>query len=227
MSARLIAVSGTGTNVGKTFVATALVRAVAVDGPVCGVKPFESGHAALLGSDQVALADASTVNAAALGFTLRCFRDPVAPPEAARRAGERIDRDSFLATLQGVRARFSGTLVLELAGGLFSPFDDACSNADILRCLAPELHVLVAPNRLGVIHDVRATVLAARASGLRSDALVLSEVTRDADDSSRPSNLAALGTWLRSTPIDFPHRCDDAVTRLRAAPSLRAAFPHR
>jgi len=227
MSARLVAVSGTGTNVGKTFVATALTRALALDGPVCGVKPFESGHAARLGPDQLSLADASTVDAAALGFALRCFRDPVAPPEAARRAGERIDRDSFLATLQGVRARFSGTLVLELAGGLFSPFDDASSNADVLRCLAPELHVLVAPNRLGVIHDVRATVIAARASGLRVDALVLSEVFLDADDASRSSNPSALGDWMQSTPIVIPHRCDDAVTRLRAAPSLREAFPHR
>ena len=227
MNARLIAVSGTGTNVGKTFVATALTRAIALDGPVCGVKPFESGHAARLGPDQLSLAGASTVAAAALGFTLRCFPDPVAPPEAARRAGERVDRDGFIATLQQARARFRGTLVLELAGGLFSPFDDACSNADILRCVAPEGHVLVAPNRLGVIHDVRATVIASRACGLRVDALVVSEVSVDADDASRSSNVAALATWMHSTPIEIPHACDDAVTRLRAAPSLHAAFPHR
>ncbi len=212
MSAAVVAVSGTGTNVGKTYVATALTMALAKRGPVTGVKPYESGHDAALGSDQQALAAASTTSASALGFSLVCFPEPVAPPEAARRAGARVDLDAFLATFQAVRLRASGVLVLELAGGLFSPFDDASSNVDVLRALAPEHHVLVAPNRLGVIHDARATVRASCAEGLAIDTLVVSHPPGAGDDASCRSNVSALAHLLHSTPLV-----------LAAAPVTRAA----
>lgn len=204
MSAHVIAVSGTGTNVGKTYVATALTAALAQRGPATGVKPYESGHAAPLGSDQLALASASTRSATELGFRLRCFPEPLAPPEAARRAGAAVDLDAFLAAFQSLRARAAGVLVLELAGGLYSPFDDAMSNAEVLRALAPELHVLVVPNRLGVIHDARATLRAASADGLRIDTLVVTHPPGAGEDASCSSNVAALARLVYSTPIVLP-----------------------
>lgn len=207
MSALVVAIGGTGTDVGKTFVACALVRALARIGSACGVKPFESGHDAPLGPDQLALAAVSSVSASDLGVRLRCFPSPVAPPEAAHRAGESVSGDAFLHAFQDVRARFDGVLVLELAGGLFSPFDERRTNADIVRCLAPDAHVLVAPNRLGVIHDVRATVIACQSQGVAVDALVLTHPKPLARDDSCSSNPATLASWMQSTPIVLSH-CD-------------------
>jgi len=201
MSAIVVAVSGTGTNVGKTYVASALTAALAQRGPATGVKPYESGHDAELGPDQRDLAAASTTSATALGFALRCFPEPVAPPEAARRAGASVDLAAFIASFQRVRARVSGVLVLELAGGLFSPFDDATCNADVLRALAPEHHVLVAPNRLGVLHDARAAVRASRAEGLTVDALVVTHPPGAGDDASCRSNVRALEGLVQSASI--------------------------
>lgn len=227
MSAAVIAISGTGTNVGKTYVATALTLALARRGAVAGVKPYESGHEGPLGADQRALAEASTTTAAELGFALRCFPEPVAPPEAARRAGARVDRDAFFATFQAVRARFEGVLVLELAGGLFSPFDDTATNADVLRALAPEHHVLVAPNRLGVLHDARATVRAARAEGLGFSALVLSHPPGSGDDASCRSNRLALDGLLQSTPIVLGAAPVTAAAEILGAAWDRGALRHR
>jgi dethiobiotin synthetase len=227
VSPAVIAISGTGTNVGKTYVATALTLALAKRGPVAGVKPYESGHDAVLGSDQRALAAASTTTASELGFALRCFPERVAPPEAARRAGAHVDLDAFFAAFQAVRARFDGLLVVEFAGGLFSPFDDVNSNAEVLRALAPEHHLLVAPNRLGVLHEARATVLAARAEGVSLSALVVSHPLGSGDDASCRSNVRALEGLLHSAPIVLGAAPITAAAEVLGAAWDRGAFRRR
>lgn len=227
MTARVVAVSGTGTNVGKTHVACAVTALLAEAGPACGVKPYESGHAGPLGADQAALAAASTHTASALGFALRCFPLPVAPPAAARAAGAQVDVDAFVHRFQELRASYTGTLVLELAGGLFSPFDDARANAEVLAALAPEVHLLVAPNRLGVLHDVRATWLAALGCGLRFAALVLSHPPGAGDDPSCASNAEALASFTGAPPLVVPRgTVAEATAALRGAPAF-AARPRR
>jgi dethiobiotin synthetase len=220
-------VSGTGTNVGKTYVATALVAALAEEGPVCGLKPFESGHPGPLGSDQAALGAASTDTASSLRFPLRCFPLPVAPPEAARAAGASVDVDTFLADLDRLCAFYVGTIVLELAGGLFSPFDDRRSNADVLLAIAPDAHVLVAPNRLGVLHDVRATWIAARASGLRFDGVALSHPPGAGEDPSCATNAQGVAVIAGTEPIMLPAApLPEARATLRAS-RLFATLRHR
>lgn len=52
-------------------------------------------------------------------------------------------------------------VVVELAGGLFTPLSEATLNADWAAALRPDLVVLVAPDRLGVLHDVLACARAA------------------------------------------------------------------
>ena len=227
MSAAVVAVSGTGTGVGKTYVATALTLALASRGSVVAVKPYESGHGGPFGPDQRALAEASTIDVTELGLRVRCFPDAVAPPEAARRVGERVDLWSFLARFQAARARFSGMVVLELAGGIHSPFDDAHTNAAVLRALAPEHHLLVAPNRLGVLHDARATVRAARADGLIFDALVLSQTAATGADASCDSNARALETLVHSTPIVLEHGAVTAAAATLGAAWSAGAFRRR
>ncbi len=224
MSARVVAVSGTGTNVGKTHVACAITALLAETGSACGVKPYESGHEGPLGSDQLALAAASTHTATGLGFPLRCFPVPAAPPAAARAAGAEVDLDGFVQRFQDLRASYRGTLVLELAGGLFSPFDDARSNADVLASIAPEEHVLVAPNRLGVIHDVRATVIAARTFALRFSAIVLSHPPGAGEDpscASNPGAVESIASSSRAALVLVPRgTVADATATLRDAPAF-------
>ena len=184
MSARVLVVSGTGTNVGKTYVACAMARALRAHVEVCGLKPFESGFSTVFGDDQVALAQSSTRSPADLGFATRCFSAPLAPSEAAHRAGESVSAALFVEQFIALRERFSGVVVLELAGGLFSPFDDGLSNADVVTRIGAHAHFLVAVNRLGVIHDVRATRLAATGMGLTFDGLVLTQMQEQREESA-------------------------------------------
>ena len=53
-------------------------------------------------------------------------------------------------------------VVIETAGGLFSPLSDSLTNLDLVRQLAPRSFLIVAPDRLGVLHDLRACLIAMR-----------------------------------------------------------------
>lgn len=203
----IIAVAGTGTGVGKTHAAAALLRHLrASGGRALGYKPAESGIAdpALPGEDEAALAAACGERAP----TVRLLA-PLAPHLAARKQGARYDADSFLATLAQLAAAWP-VVVLELAGGWFSPFDETRDNADWLAALQPPLRdrlrvLLVAPDRLGVLHDVSATCRAAASLGLSPAAIALSAPAAP-DDSSGDASIAnavelAARPLTRAVPI--------------------------
>jgi len=128
------------------------------------------------------------------------FRLPLAPDEAARRDGRRVDGALLVAGAECWRDQ-ADVLIVEGAGGLFSPLSDDRLNIDLYQQLVPlcdpdepEL-VLVAANRLGVIHDVIAVCTAAAQRGVAVDRLYLSSVSQS-DDQSRQSNAAQIRRWL-------------------------------
>jgi dethiobiotin synthetase len=162
----LVGVTGTGTGIGKTHVARALIEALrALGADVVGWKPVESGVVGERGDDEAQLAAASEP---ATAPTLR-LRAPLSPHLAARREGSPID-PAALAKLREVVLARCEVLVMELAGGLFSPFDDRLDNADWLVGSDARV-VVVAPDRLGVLHDTSAVLRAARPLGLTIEAI--------------------------------------------------------
>src|SRR5579872_6723621 len=179
MSARLVVVSGTGTGIGKTHVAEALLLALGQRGlRAAGVKPVETGFDGGPASDEARLAKASSFHVKHTGVR---FADPVSPHLAAREAGRPISLDSLVAEIEA--ARSNADLVLaELAGGLFSPLSDTETNADLAKALRPDVLLLVAPDRLGVLHDLIAATRAAQAGSLRVDGVAL--VAPDLPDTS-------------------------------------------
>ena len=169
MTTRVI-VTGTGTEIGKTHVADALVRRLADGRRVAAVKPVESGVA------DAARTDAARLDAAA-SFHVKhappyAFTTPVSPHLAARLAGIEISPSTVGRFIDDVSAG-ADVVVIELAGGLFSPVTDALTNADLVLDLGPAFVVLVVPDRLGVLHDTAAACLAARSIGVIVDAIVV------------------------------------------------------
>jgi dethiobiotin synthetase len=199
----IIAVTGTGTGVGKTTVAVAMVRLLRARFRVGAWKPIETGGDA----DGRALGEASGSDA---GPSI-VLRTPVAPSVAARREGRAVEI-AVLARESRKRSAVVDRLVVELPGGLYSPLDDeGRTNSELLVALRPDVLLLVASNRLGVLHDVEACRRAMRADGLRLDAVVLTgrspdesvatnavELARSVDvaEVPRPEETAALARWL-------------------------------
>ena len=64
--------------------------------------------------------------------------------------------------------------IIETAGGLFTPLGRGVTNLDLVRALGPSVVLLVAPDRLGVLHELTATLGFAHANGARIDGVVLS-----------------------------------------------------
>jgi dethiobiotin synthetase len=152
---RRIVVVGTGTEIGKTHVGVALVTALAAAGhEVAGLKPVESGVGTGV-TDSELLGRAGT-------FHVKqpppyALRAPISPHRAAAMEGITLQLGPIVAWVDGVGAAW---ILVETAGGLLSPLGAELTNLDLACALKPDLVVLVAPDRLGVLHDVTATMFA-------------------------------------------------------------------
>ena len=202
-----IVVLGTGTNVGKTHVTTRLVRALCAAAPgqdVVGIKPIETGVPRTADGAPPPGTDAAALEAVSRGTPLRphpaaAFLDAVSAHLAARRERRSISlpRIARVLTLHGATLR--GWQVIETAGAVFSPVTPRQTNLDLARALEPAIWILVAPDALGVLHDVRATLLAMRSQARAPDYLVLSAAR--APDDSTGTNAAELARVGLPKPI--------------------------
>jgi dethiobiotin synthetase len=192
---RLVFVSGTGTGIGKTHFVAALLLAARRQVPrVTGIKPIESGVNAGPESDASRLHRCSSFHVKPFGYT---FPEAVSPHLAARRSGVRIDPATLELGIAAARAD-TDIVVVELPGGLFTPLGDGFLNADLVARCAPDDHLLVAPDRLGALHEVIATVRAADAMGLGIGAAIL--MAPELDDAATGSNAHELARFL-SLPV--------------------------
>ncbi|HZU82504.1 MAG TPA: dethiobiotin synthase [Polyangiaceae bacterium] len=195
MGGRLIVVSGTGTSIGKTHVAEALLLALGGGGArACGLKPIETGVSDGSQTDAARLAAASSFHVKHVPYA---FAPPVSPHLAARRQGVTLALDAVVERIDAARHEVD-VLVVELAGGLFTPLRDDAFNADLAAALRPQELLLVAPDRLGVLHDVVATTRAASTTPLRITGLVL--VTPERPDDSTGTNASELAA-LTGIPV--------------------------
>lgn len=186
-----VAVVGTGTEVGKTYVTCALARRLVADGRRCrALKPIESG----LGTggrarDAEALAAAAGHEVVAPRFG---FERPVSPHLEARRVGVAVTRE---AVVSWVEEHEGGITLVETAGGLLSPLGPDATNLDLVGWLAAEVVVLVAPDRLGVLHDVAAVKRVLEGVGLwgRTRLVVSGGAGVDASTGTNGAELVGLG----------------------------------
>jgi dethiobiotin synthetase len=219
---RRIVVLGTGTGVGKTHVTAALARAlrrVSKDLLVQALKPVETGirrqrSRPPSGSDAERLEQAS--NAQPLRpHPLYGFARPLSAHLEARRTSRPI----VLARIRkwaDSRALHDTTCpawqIIETAGGTFSPLSKSLTNADLAVALDPAVWVLVAPDSLGVLHDLRATILALVSFARAPDFVVLSAAR--ARDAATGRNAAELGRLGLPRPIAVVRRNGDAERAL-------------
>jgi dethiobiotin synthetase len=222
-------VLGSGTGVGKTYFTVALARALARDrhATVLAVKPVETGFH--VGRRRAEPSDADRLGRASAGGAsvtepLYGFRDPISPHLAARREKRLISVPRITAWIRGAEkshtlrdATLHWTLV-ETAGGALSPLTSKASNVDLATALGPATWILVAPDALGVLHDVRATLLALQQRARAPDFVVLSAAR--AKDASTGTNAAELSRLGIAEPIATLPRDKNPARAL--APLVRA-----
>jgi dethiobiotin synthetase len=220
---RLLIITGTGTSIGKTHVAEALILAWRRQtARVVGLKPVESGVQDGSETDEARLGAVSSFHVKHAPYRLTA---PLSPHLAAREEGIAIDLETICAFVDSGRQQADATVV-ELPGGLFTPLTEKASNADLVSVLAPSVVLLVAPDRLGVLHDVAACMRAAATKSVRIDGVVL--VAPGLSDASTGRNaqelssIAGVPVWAvipRGSPHELSElpvlsRLVDEVTRL-------------
>lgn len=211
-------ISGTGTEVGKTYVAAAIARELTARGIRVGVyKPVASGCTEtstgdLASEDAVELWEAAGRPLSLSDVCPQRFRAAVAPNVAATMEGRNVDANLLRLGIDPWLDAADMVLV-EGAGGLMSPISDDDYNADLAADLGFPL-LVVAANRLGVINDTLQTVITATVwgDGLEVAGVVLNQVANSKDDQSLASNADQLRDHLRVPLLgEIGHNRDDQI----------------
>jgi dethiobiotin synthetase len=215
-------ITGTDTEIGKTFVTAALTRALAATGKrVAPIKSLAAGQELVDGrwvnEDVATLLAAQNLGLTDADVGPLQFREPCAPHIAARLEGRGIDRDALLAAIRATAAKADLALV-EGVGGFRVPLTDNWDTADLAVDLALPV-VLVVGLRLGCINHALLTAEAIRARGLRLAAWVANTV--DTQQPHVTDNLHALQAGLKAPCLGHIPRLSDPL----AAPACLDISP--
>lgn len=213
------AVLATGTEIGKTHIACALLRRARSSGArVAALKPVMSGFAAgdLAASDAGRLALAcglapTAENVAAI--CLHAFEEAVAPNVAARNAGATLDYEAILGWARDGLSGDAEVMLLEGAGGVLSPVTDTRLNADLAADLGLPA-ILVSANYLGSVSHTLSAIESCERRGVRVAAVAIS---RPSGDYGAPEALVReLARWTPVPCVDCGIADDGMADRLLA-----------
>jgi dethiobiotin synthetase len=186
-------ITGTDTEIGKTYVAAMIAKALVAAGHQVGVyKPAASGCARRAGTfvsdDAEILWQAAGSPGTLEDVCPQKFAAPLAPHLAAEAEGRSLDRDLLRSGLDTWLST-SDVVLVEGAGGLMSPLGLDEYVADLAYDVGFPL-VIVAPNALGTINHVLETLVTAATfrEGLDVAGIVLNCLRPPADDPSTASN---------------------------------------
>jgi dethiobiotin synthetase len=211
-------ITGTGTDVGKTFVAAGLIHYFRGLGqPVNALKPLVSGFdpAAPCDSDPAILLDALGREVAPDELNRISpwrFRAPLSPDMAARAENKAIDLQAVADFCRVAIARNDGMLLIEGIGGIMVPLDARHTVLDLMSLLNLPL-ILVAGSYLGTLSHVLSAqdVILRHALDLR--AIVVSET--EGAPVPLDATLATLANFAKAPLLGLrrhvPARQNDAV----------------
>lgn len=200
---KTLLVTGTDTDVGKSWISCLLLQQLIQQGVSVGAyKPICSGavtdsNGRRVWTDVEKLAMAAGWTGSRNQICPQRFDAALAPNVAASLENRTVDDALLDSGLQRWRP-LATHAVVEGAGGLLCPLSDRSTVADFaVRLNGPVL--IVAANKLGVINHTRLTVEAALNRGLNVTGVVLNDC--HAGDVSATSNPKQLAHWLPEIPI--------------------------
>ena len=211
--ARILFITGTDTGVGKTVLTALLTRHLRLRGlPVAALKPISSGDR----SDAGALHRAQDVELTLDEINPWHFRAALAPLLSARRERRVVRKAQVVAHIRRVATRFAVVLV-EGAGGLLSPLGEKFDSRDLIAALRAD-PLVVTPNRLGAVNQVRLVLAALPAATARRAQVVL--VNPHHPDPASPTNAALLAAFVDPGSIHvFPWLRPQALDGSRPLPA--------
>ena len=207
-------ITGTDTEIGKTWVASALIRHLVAEGHrVAGMKPVASGcentDAGLRNDDALSLIAASNVKLPYETVNPFAFEPAVAPHIAAREAGRLIDINRISELAKTIEADY---LIVEGVGGWCVPLGENSMLAELAKATADEV-IIVVGMRLGCINHGLLTAAQIERDGFKLKGWIANHVDPDMDVQAEniatlqalmPCPLLGVSPWLDSslkTPV--------------------------
>ena len=185
--------TGTDTEVGKTYVGAIIVKSLVSVGHRVGIyKPLASDCVSdgrkLISEDAVELWEAAGQPLTLDAVCPQRFQAPLAPHLAARHEGRAVDTE-LLRTGISAWVGHCDVVIVEGAGGLMSPVSDDEYFADLAFEFGYPV-VIVAPNMIGAINQSLSTLITASCfrDGLNVAGIVLNDARRFDADPSMESN---------------------------------------
>ena len=173
MAAKIIYITGTDTGVGKTVLTALLVRRLRSHGAAVGaLKPICSGGRQDVRSLQAALGGETSLDKVNPWH----FRAPLAPLLAARLEGKSVPLSAVVALVRRM-SKGRDFMLVEGAGGLFSPLGEDFSNRELIVATRA-LPIVVCPNRLGALNQVMLVLAALPPQAARRAKIVLMATPR-------------------------------------------------
>ena len=213
-------ITSTSTNVGKTFVARALARALTIRNySVFAIKPIETG----CDPDPLdAVALGRACNKPALANAPGLYREklPISPYAASLRTGSPPPDIQALTITIIELCRGADFTLVEGGGGLLAPVDRSRTMADLALALRYPL-LVVADDSLGVLSYTLTLAECANQRGLNIAAFVLMQHESGKPYTGPGSNHHILTERFSVPVIAFPHCSDDDDLLAAAADSSR------
>lgn len=211
---RGVFITGTDTEVGKTVVATALVRSLVAAGlKIAVMKPVAAGAEETpegpRNADALALIEAANAANVYPLVNPYCLDLPASPHIAAAKAGISVEIER-IATAFDELAGSADLVVVEGAGGWYAPVSETRTMVDIAKILDLPV-LLVVGLRLGCLNHALLTAQAVKASGLRLAGWFANPVQRSFEHAAE--NIAALEARLDAPLLAILDFQPDAVAR--------------
>ncbi|WP_304985183.1 dethiobiotin synthase [Coxiella-like endosymbiont] len=215
-------VTGTDTNVGKTYISMALLRTFTSRGfSTFGIKPIASGcrniNGLLRNEDALALQEASSVKKRYELINPVAFEAPIAPHIAAQLQDLRLTTTVLVEKINKSLLISSDVFIVEGAGGWFVPLNDEESIADLVKLLNIPV-VLVVGIKLGCLNHAILTVNAINqmkipligwvANCIESQTIVIDE------------NIQTLKTWIKAPCMGIVRYGENPQDHLSLQPVL-------
>ena len=216
-----IFITGTDTHVGKTYIGTLLARQLLQQRiSVIPRKPVESGCIVkgheLIPADAMALKNAAGYQGSLAEVCPFRFEPAISPQRAAHLANQALMTDKVAqACLQGIDSD-KDFLLVEGAGGFYSPLCEDGLNADLAQILDLPV-LLVAEDKIGCINQILLNVQAIKTRELEVCAVVLNQI-EDNKDHPFMNNQEDLSDLLSCPVISHGHQSEtlssDLINRI-------------
>jgi dethiobiotin synthetase len=201
-------VTASGTDIGKTYVAEALLGQWRASGRTVAVlKPILSGYdpAEAAGSDTGRLLTASGVEITPESIDLVSpwrYAAPLSPDMAAAREGRNVPVDDVIAYCAAAIAESDEvgmSLLIEGIGGVMVPLDETRTVADLIAALGIPA-ILVGGSYLGSLSHTMTAYEALRSRNIAVDCIIISE-TPDSDVPLAETR-DVLARFVQSAPVE-------------------------